>query len=210
MQNRLTDLSCAEFASVLASKASVPGGGGAAALAGALGVALCSMVGNFTTGKKKYAAYEEDIQAMLKKGEALRIQLLELVEADAEAFAPLAKAYSIPKDDPTHDEVLEAATWNACQAPADMVRCCAEAIGLLEEMLVKGSVMLVSDVGCGAHLSLAAMESAAMNVFINTKSLKDREKAESMNAEMNGILADCRIRAQKVIDAVNGKIKGGN
>lgn len=210
MQDRFTDKSCADFAAVLASKASVPGGGGAAALVGALGVALCSMVGNFTTGKKKYAAYEQDIQAMLEKGESLRQRLLDLVEADAEAFAPLAKAYAIPKDDPTHDEVLEQATWNACQAPAEMVRCCAGAIALLEEMLIKGSVMLVSDVGCGAHLTIAAMESAAMNVFINTKSLRDREKAESMNEEMNAILADCRLRAGKVIEGVNRKIKGGN
>ena len=210
MQDRFTDLSCGEFAAVLASKASVPGGGGAAALTGALGVALCSMVGNFTVGKKKYAAYEEDVKAMLEKGETLRQELLALVEADAEAFAPLAKAYAIPKDDPTHDEVLEAATWNACQAPADMVRCCAKAIALLEEMLVKGSVMLVSDVGCGAHLSLAAMESAAMNVFINTKSLRNRENAETMNAEMNALLADCRVRAQRIIETVNGKLKGGN
>lgn len=128
---KLTDLSCTAFAEVLASKAPVPGGGGAAALAGALGVALCSMVGNFTTGKKKYAAYEEDVQRMLAEGETLRARLLELVEADAAAFEPLSRAYAIPKEDPTRDAVLEEAALNACKAPMEMVSCCGEALLLL-------------------------------------------------------------------------------
>lgn len=208
MQDRLTDLSCVDFATVLAAKTSVPGGGGAAALAGALGVALCSMVGNFTVGKKKYAAYEEDIKTILEKSETLRQRLLELVEADAEAFTPLAEAYALPKDNPRHDEVLEQATQNACKAPLEMVRCCAEMIDLLEEMLEKGSVMLISDVGCGAHLCMAAMESAALNVFINTKSLRSRGDAEQMNCEINAILEDGRIRIRYIIESVNDKIKG--
>ena len=103
--NHLTTHSCTAFAEALASKASVPGGG-AAAMAGALGIALCSMVGNFTTGKKKFAAVEEDVQRMLAEGEALRIRLLELVDADAEAFEPLSRAYSIPKDDPTRPQIM--------------------------------------------------------------------------------------------------------
>ena len=144
---KLTDLSCTAFAEVLASKAPVPGGGGAAALAGALGVALCSMVGNFTTGKKKYAAYEADVQRMLAAGETLRARLLALVEADAKAFEPLSRAYAIPKDDPARDTVMEEATLNAVQAPVEMVTCCGEALLLLEEMLEKGSRLLLSDVG---------------------------------------------------------------
>jgi formiminotetrahydrofolate cyclodeaminase len=205
---RLTDRSCTSFAQVLASRESVPGGGGAAALAGALGVALCSMVGNFTVGKKKYADVEEDVKAMLAKGEDLRQRLLDLVDADARAFAPLAKAYAIPKDDPTHDAVLEEATLNACKAPVEMVRCCAQAIELLEEMLAKGSVMLVSDVGCGALLCKAAMESAALNVFINTKSLKDRKTAEQMESEMDGLLAEYLPRAAGVAETVNKRVRG--
>ena len=208
MQDRLTDLSCVDFAAVLAAKTSVPGGGGAAALAGALGAALCSMVGNFTVGKKKYAAYEEDIKIILEKGENLRQRLLEFVEADAEAFAPLAEAYAVPKDDPRRDEILEQATRNACKAPLEMVRCCAQTVALLEEMLEKGSVMLISDVGCGAHLCMAAMESAALNVFINTKSLRNRGDAEHMNCEINTILEDGRIRIRHIIESVNDKIKG--
>lgn len=207
--DKLTEKSCVDFAEVLASKASVPGGGGAAALVGALGIALCSMVGNFTIGKKKYAAVEEDVKAMQVKAEALRQRLLELVDADAEAFAPLAKAYSIPKDDPTHDEVLETATLNACKAPVEMVERCAEAIDLLDEMMQKGSRMLISDVGCGALLCKAAMESAAMNVYINTKSLKDRDEAVRIESHIESLLKKYRVRAECIVEMVDHHIRGG-
>ena len=207
--NRYTEKSCAEFAAVLASKSSVPGGGGAAALVGALGVALCSMVGNFTVGKKKYAAVENDVKAMLIKAESLRLHLLELVEADAEAFEPLSKAYGISKDDPNRDEVMEKATMDACCAPVEMVRCCGEAMELLEEMRRKGSVMLVSDVGCGALLCRAAMEAAAMNVFINTKSLRDRDKAESIEAQIDALLDRYLPLADKIAASVTHQIRGG-
>ena len=203
----LVEKSCVDFTSVLASKASVPGGGGAAALVGALGTALCSMVGNFTVGKKKYAAVEADVQVMLKKAEVLQERLLELVDADAQAFEPLSKAYAIPKDDPAHDEVLEAATLNACNAPIEMVRRCGEAIDLLEEMLEKGSVMLVSDVGCGALLCEAAMKSAAMNVFINTGSLKNRIQAQNIEAEIDVLLERYTPKAIKIAETVNLRIR---
>ena len=124
MSEKMIEKSCADFAAVLASKAPVPGGGGAAALVGALGTALCSMVGNLTVGRKKYAQYEADVKRMLEKGAAVQERLLDLVDKDAEAFEPLSKAYSIPKDDPKHDETLEAATKFACEAPVEMMKAC--------------------------------------------------------------------------------------
>lgn len=204
---KLTDLSCTAFAEVLASKAPVPGGGGAAALAGALGVALCSMVGNFTTGKKKYAAYEEDVQRMLAEGETLRARLLELVEADAAAFEPLSRAYAIPKEDPTRDAVLEEAALNACKAPMEMVSCCGEALLLLEEMLEKGSRLLLSDVGCGALLCKAAMESAAMNVFVNTGSLQDRAVAVGMERQVDETLEKYLPMAERIAASVTATLR---
>lgn len=206
--DKLTEKSCVDFAEVLASKASVPGGGGAAALVGALGVALCSMVGNFTVGKKKYAAVEEDVKSMLHKAEALRVRFLELVEADAVAFEPLSRAYAIPKDDPRRNEILEKATLEACAAPVEMVKCCAKAVELLEEMHVKGSVMLLSDVGCGALLCYAAMEAAAMNVFINTKSLRDRVVADKIEKEIEEVLNEYLSRADIIAEAVMKSIRG--
>jgi formiminotetrahydrofolate cyclodeaminase len=206
---KLIKKSCQDFAEVLASKESVPGGGGAAALVGALGVSLCSMVGNFTVGKKKYAAVEADVKAMLETAQSLREQLLAQVDADAEAFAPLARAYAIPKDDPTHDEILEAATLNACQAPRKMVRLCCQALDLLAEMQDKGSVMLLSDVGCGALCCKAALESAAMNVFVNTKSLRDRTEAGKIEAEIDALLAQYASMAAQIAETVSLRIRKG-
>src|SRR5574344_1100965 len=113
MPEKLIDHTCREFAALLAAKIPVPGGGGASALVGALGSALGSMAGNMTLGRKKYAAVEADILTLLEQGEAIQKRLLELVDADAAAFAPLSKAYAIPKDDPTRETVLEEATKRA-------------------------------------------------------------------------------------------------
>lgn len=201
------ELTCVEFAEKLASKTPTPGGGGAAALAGALGAALCSMVGNYTIGKKKYADVEEDIIRLTGRADALRTELLELVERDAEAFEPLSKAYAYPKDAPDRAEVLEAATLAASRAPMEMVRKCAEVLDLLEEMEEKGSVMLLSDVGCGAILAGAAMRSAAMNVFINTKSLQNRAEAEELERETDELLRVYSEKAEKTAAKVAGRIR---
>ena len=206
MTDKMMEKSCTEFAAELAGKVSVPGGGGAAAYVGALSVALCSMVGNFTTGKKKYAEYEEDVQRMLAEGETVRARLLELVEEDAAAFFPLSQAYGIPKEDPTRDEQLEKCTKDALAGPLEMMRQIAKAIELLEEMNVKGSRMLISDVGCGAACAAAAMQAAALNVFINRKGLKDRDYAAKVEAEADELLAFVP-RAQKVADEVAAGIR---
>ena len=208
MSENMIDKSCVDFAAVLASKAPVPGGGGAAALVGALGTALCSMVGNLTVGRKKYAQYEADVKRMLEKGAAVQARLLELVDKDAEAFEPLSRAYSIPKDDPKHDETLEAATKFACVAPVEMMKSCCEAIELLEEMLEKGSVTLVSDVGCGALCCAAALESASMNIFVNTKTLLDRSVAADLDGQADAMLREYLPRARKVADEVNRRLRG--
>ena len=208
MDERLTGKSCVDFAAALAAKESVPGGGGAAALAGALAAALCSMVGNFTTGKKTYAAHEQDVQRMLAEAEEVRVRLLGLVEEDALAFAPLAEAYGIPKDDPTRAEVLEAATKGACEAPVEMMRQIAHAIELLEEMEEKGSRLLVSDVGCGALLARAALEAASMNVFVNTKSYKQAEWAYALEEECNELLDEYIPRAEACAEGVMARIRG--
>ena len=198
--------SCENFASLLAEKSPVPGGGGASAFVGALSAALCSMAGNFTVGKKKYADVEQDIRANLAKSDELRRRLLSLVDDDAEAFTPLSEAYRLPKDDPERPAKLESATLNACTVPLEIIRCCAEITGLLGEMLEKGSTMLISDVGCGAVLCRASMESAAMNIYINTSTLHDREQAGNIERETDELLTkytpELSEIAQKVIDII--------
>lgn len=208
--NHLTTLSCTAFADALAAKASVPGGGGAAAMVGALSAALCSMVGNFTAGKKKYAAYEADIQRILAEAEDLRRCLLALVDADAAGFEPLAKAYAIPREDPDRDAVMEKATLQACAAPMQMLFACGDVLVLLEELLEKGSRLLLADVGCGAYLCRAAMESAALSVFVNTGTLKSRETAAELEQQVDRILRMYLPMAERIAASVTGYIRKEN
>lgn len=207
MSEKLIHKSCEEFSQVLASRAAVPGGGGVSALVGAFGAALCSMAGNLTLGRKKYAAVEPDIRRMLAEGERIQNRLLELVDEDAQAFEPLSKAYSIPKDDPTRAEVLEQVTVGACQAPLAMMESICEAIELLEEMLEKGSAMLVSDVGCGAICCRAALESASLNIYINTKTLANRDTAAQLDGKADRMLETYIPRAEAVAKEVTARLR---
>ena len=204
---RFEDKKINEFTEVLASKEAVPGGGGASALVGSIGIALGNMVGSLTTGKKKYADVEEDIQKLMAEGESLRIELLSLMDKDAEAFAPLAKAYGIPKDDPSRDEVMEKALDVACQAPMDIMRTVCKALDVIKEFAAKGSTLAISDAGVGAVCCKAALQGASLNVFINTKSMKDRTKAEALEAEANTMLDKyCRL-ADEIYAVVVERIK---
>lgn len=195
---------CREFTRVLASKAPTPGGGGAAALVGAVGASLGAMVVNLTLGKPKYAEFEEEMQENLTKLEALRLRLLDLVEGDAKGFAPLAAAYAIPKEDPNRAEILEKATLTACEAPLLLMSLLCQTIETVESVAAHGSRLAVSDAGCAAACCRAALESASLNVFINTKSLRDRTAAETLNGRASRMLGEFVPRAQAVFDAVRG------
>ena len=180
--------SCRKFVEVLASDAPAPGGGGAAALVGAIGTALGNMVGSLTVGKKKYADVEAEIIALKAKCDALQTELLNQVEADEVNFLPLAKAYGIPKDHPDRDKIMEEATIIACSTPMKIMELCCEAIDCIAVFAAKGSRLAVSDAGCGAVCCKAALQAASLNVFINTKSLKNRDVAEDMNRKVNLML----------------------
>ena len=193
------------FLAELASKAPTPGGGGAAALCGAVGVALGNMVGNLTLGKKKYAEVQEDIAALNANAEALRADFLALIDADAEAFEPLSKAYGIPKDEPKRGEVMEAALLAAVQPPLEIMRKCVKALELIAEYAAKGSALAISDAGCAAAITRAACEAAALNVLVNTKPMRDREKAGEINREANELLQKCAL-AREIYDNVTGRL----
>ena len=199
------DQTCGAFLDALASKAPTPGGGGASALAGALGAALCTMVGNYTVGKKKYADVEEDVKALMAKAEDIRARLLAQVDADAAAFEPLSRAYAIPKDDPTRGEVMEQCLRDAAAAPMAILRLCCQAIDLHREMLDKGSVMMLSDVGTGVVLCRGALYGAALNVKVNTKSMADRAYAEAMNNQVDELVNRYWKAAEQVYEAVMGR-----
>lgn len=194
--------SCRAFVEVLASNAPAPGGGGAAALVGAIGTALGNMVGSLTVGKKKYAGVEGEILALKAKCDELQKELLDQVEADDKGFVPLAKAYGIPKDDPDRDKILEEATITACQVPMHIMELCCEAIDCIAVFAAKGSRLAVSDAGCGAVCCKAALQAASLNVFINTKSLKNREVAEDMNRHANVMLNKYGPLADEIFNEV--------
>lgn len=182
-----------EFIEALASKAPTPGGGGASAYAGALASALASMVGNLTVGKKKYAAVEERVQAELLALEATRLRLLELIDADAEAFAPLAAAYGLPRG--TEEEaaaqraVLQVALVDACEVPLEIMRQCVQVIESCVFMAKHGSVLAVSDAGAGAVLAKAALLAASLNVRINIGSMADKARAKAYRDQMEDLIA---------------------
>ncbi len=192
MSEKLTTLTCASFVDALASKQPVPGGGGAAALAGALSAALCSMVGNYTTGKKRYAAVEDDIQRLIAQAGDLAAEFLSLVEKDAQAYALVGAAYGLGKEDPARPQAIQDALLAAALPPLEMVRAAAKTLPLLQEMAEKGSVMLVSDVGCAAELCRAAAAAASMNVLVNTASMADKDQAGAMEAEVDALLAEVK------------------
>lgn len=201
----MRELSINEFTSQLSSAAPVPGGGGASALMGAVSASLCSMVGNLTSGKKKYAEYQQDIERIIADAVALNEKMLSLIEKDAEAFEPLAKAYSIPKEESGRDEILEKALYEAAMAPLEIVKCSAEVSALIKELVVKGSRLAISDVGVAASACEACAKGAAMNVYINTKLMKDRECAAKLNAETIALVDE----VSEVSKAAYEEVKGG-
>ena len=194
--------SCREFVSLLASSAPAPGGGLAAALVGAIGTALGNMVGALTVGKKKYADVEEKIKCLMSRCDELQTQLLDQVSADAEGFVPLARAYGIPKDDPNRAETLERATVTACQAPMRIMELCCDSLNVIAVMAEKGSRLAVSDAGCAAALVKAALQAASLNVFINTKTLRDRALAQEMNEKCLDMLERYGALADQVFNQV--------
>ncbi|MEG6614232.1 cyclodeaminase/cyclohydrolase family protein [Pseudoclostridium thermosuccinogenes] len=201
--------SCKEFTDALASGAPVPGGGGASALVGALGTALGSMVGNLTLGKKKYESVQDDIKAILEKAQLLKEQLLSLVDKDAEVFEPLSKAYGLPKNTEEEkrkrDEIMENALRMACSVPVEIMEKAMEAIALHEELATKGSRIAISDVGVGVLLCKSALMGASLNVFINTKLMKDRQYADEINSRVDEMLKSGIKRA----DAVYMEVESG-
>lgn len=192
----------------LSSSAPVPGGGGASALAGAGGAALCMMVANLTVGKKKYAMHEELMKELLKRLETLRDEMLGLIEEDARGFAPLAAAYSLPsstdEEKAEKEKIMASALVKACEVPIAIMEKGAEILDIAVELAEKGSVMAVSDVGVAVQFIRTAVLGASMNVYINTKSMKDRKTAEELNAKADSL----NKKASETADAVFAKIEG--
>ena len=204
-------LPCNEFVEILASKAPVPGGGGASALVGAVGTALGNMVGSLTVGKKKYADVEEEMIELKARCDRLQQELLLLAEKDAEVFEPLAQAYGMPKN--TEEEraekarVMELALKDACTVPMEIMEKCCEAIELISEFAAKGSALAISDAGVGAAFCKAALLGAGLNVFINTKAMADKDLAASLNAKTDAMLKKYPPMADDIFESVMKRLR---
>lgn len=195
-----------EYLEVLSSKAPVPGGGGASALAGALGNALGQMVVNLTVGKKKYAEVEEEMQEYLERLKTMQQEFLHLSDRDAEVFAPLAECYRLPSATPEEKEhketVMEEKLLDASMVPVEIMEKALELLEILDVLADKGSRMAVSDVGVAVQFTRTALLGAVMNVYINTKSMKNREKAEEINQNAKRMIKIGISQADEIYEKV--------
>ena len=200
-----------EWVDALASKAPVPGGGGASALGGALGAALGQMVVHLTIGKKRYADVEEEMEKNLTELNRLGEEFLRLADRDGEVFAPLAEAYSMPSETREQREekerVMEERLLAASLVPLEMMEKALLVINILEFLGAKGSRMAISDVGVAAQFAKAALTGAAMNVYINTKAMKNREKAEELNRKAEWLIEDGKQRGDAVYEKVLDQLR---
>lgn len=198
------------FLDGLASSAPTPGGGGAAAISGAMGAALLSMVCNLTIGKKKYVAVEEELKGILSQSEALRAKLTAMIADDVEAFDAVMAAYSLPKatDDERAarlakiQEVLKVAT----DVPLACCRACRAVIDLAQAVADKGNLNVISDAGVAVLSAHAGLRSAALNVYVNAKGLDDRAFAEARLTELEGLLGPASALNESIYEVVKAKV----
>ena len=208
MEKKYLDFSLEEFAQDLGSKKSMPGGGSVAAYALNLANGL---VANFTSGKKKYAAYQADIEKILEKCQAFHRESMDMVDRDAEAFLPLAAVYKMPSDT---DEEMEAkyaqmqvCLTRAASVPLDLLRLSKKVLDLHEDLLEKGSIMLLSDVGVGVAMLRSAALSARINVMINIKDIDDQAYVTRTSEEVEDLVADIVKRSDYIYDEVFRRLR---
>ncbi|MFY9629863.1 MAG: methenyltetrahydrofolate cyclohydrolase [Methylocystis sp.] len=200
----------AKFLDELASEAPTPGGGGAAAIMGAIGAALVSMVANLTIGKKNYEAFDEELKAINAAAEKVRAELTAAIDEDVVAFNAVMGAYGLPRDGDDQKAAraaaIQTALKQATDAPLRAVKACHEVIKLSAVVAEKGNLNVISDAGVAVLAANAGLRSAALNVYINAKSIKDREFAEIRLGEVNALTELAARKTEEVYSVVRGKI----
>lgn len=198
------------FLDELASKASTPGGGSAAAIMGAMGAALISMVANLTIGKKNYEAVEGEIRTLLERSEDLRTRLMEMVKADVAVFNQVMGAYGLPRDTEeqksARTDAIQAALKEATDVPLSCAKLCAEVIQLSLPIAEKGNKGVISDAGVAVLAGYAALRSAALNVYINIGSIKDEAFARDRGQQLENILSGMDELTEKVYQIVKDRL----
>ncbi|OQB28163.1 MAG: Methenyltetrahydrofolate cyclohydrolase [Chloroflexi bacterium ADurb.Bin180] len=198
------------FLDELASSAPAPGGGSAAALAGAVGAALVSMVANLTLGKKDYVNVQDDIQRLLKESEALRCKCQELLDADVAAYSEVSQVSKMPRDTDeqkaTRSAAMQAALKNATAVPMELAQVCVDVLRLCPEATAKGNVRAVSDVGVAALMAEAGLRAAALNVLINLGSIKDEVFVGQERLKLMALLSGKPELKERVLKEVETKL----
>jgi formiminotetrahydrofolate cyclodeaminase len=200
-----------EFLEGLASSAATPGGGSAAAIIGAMGAALVSMVCNLTIGKKKYVEVEDEMKSVLAKAEELRLALTGMIADDVKAFDAVMAAYGKPKETPEEQEARNEAIQSALKVATDVpLRCCKvsrEVIDLAAVVSEKGNLGVISDAGVAVLAGYAALRSAALNVLTNAKLIADKTFAEAKLKELEGLLSGAEAATEQAYGVVQGKMR---
>ncbi len=197
-----------ELSILTASKDPVPGGGGISGAVGALAAALCEMVTSLTTGKKKYAEYETEIQLIMKNADELRVKLLESINKDAEAFYPLSKAYSMDKETPGYEETLENCLRSAAASPYEILELCTSIVKLDERLATIGSKLAVSDAATSVMLAHGAMYGALINIRVNTRLMKDKEYASALENKAQDLINEYCPRAVRCYESITERLNG--
>lgn len=199
-----------QFMDELASSAPAPGGGSVAALAGAMGAALVSMVCNLTIGKKKYVDVEEEIRAILEQSEALRRELLTLLEEDVAAYTRVSEAMKMPRDTEeqkaAREEALDKALKEATEVPLRVAEACVKIMELCRPVAEKGNVNAVSDAGVAVVMAEAGLRSAALNVLINLGWLKDETFKKEAQARLDKLLEGKSLLKEEIYELVKSKL----
>jgi len=199
------------FLDELASSSPAPGGGSVAALSGALGAALTSMVCNLTIGKKKYADVEGDLKRVLEQSEQLRDQFTTMVDRDTQAFNKVMEAYALPKDTEPQKALRAAAvrgaTKEATMVPLEVMKHCIDALALAQSVASKGNAHSVSDAGVSALMLHAALEGAALNVRINLSGLDDAEFVGWKEDEVQSLRSTSAMMLEEILSVVEDKLQ---
>jgi len=207
----LIDKKVSNFLNELASNSPTPGGGSVAALAGVLGAALISMVGNLTVGKKKYEDVEEDIKKIISSSEKLRYELRQLIEEDVKVFNNFMSTYKMPKETEDEKKVraekIQESLIEAAKVPLKVAYKCLDILSLSKEVAEKGNINVVSDAGVAVLMAEAALESAILNVKINLRMIKDEKARTELSSSMKEILLKEKGQKEKVLEIVEEKIR---
>jgi len=207
---KIKDIAVEPFLEALASRSATPGGGSAAAIIGAMGASLVSMVCNLTIGKKKYAEVEDEMKDILAKAEALRVKLTAMIEDDVKAFDAVMGAYGMAKETDAERQVREKAIQAALKQATEVpLRCCQaarEVIDLAATASDKGNLNVISDAGVAVLAAYAALRSAALNVFINTRMITDKPFAEAKLKELEALLAGADSATENAYGVVKEKL----